>query len=97
MLGNVRSPLELSEEEWNKTMNTNLRGSWLVSKYVCIRMRDAHQGGSIINISSIAGLNRGQVPGAAAYATSKAGINSLTRVMAFVMQLMCKILLSNQF
>ncbi|KAF3442159.1 hypothetical protein FNV43_RR16075 [Rhamnella rubrinervis] len=79
--GNVKSPLELSEEEWNQTMNTNLRGSWLVSKYVCIQMRDAHQGGSIINISSIAGLNRGQLPGAAAYASSKAGLNSLTRVM----------------
>lgn len=83
MLGNVRSPLELSEEEWNQVMNTNLRGSWLVSKYVCIQMRDAQQGGSIINISSIAGLNRGQLPGAAAYASSKAGLNTLSRVSGF--------------
>lgn len=82
--------MELSEEEWNQTMNTNLRGSWLVSKYVCIQMRDANQGGSIINISSIAGLNRGQLPGGAAYASSKAGLNTLTKVMAFVRQLMCE-------
>ncbi|XP_062111921.1 uncharacterized protein LOC133823272 [Humulus lupulus] len=80
--GNVRSPLDLSEEEWNNVMKTNLTGTWLVSKYVCIRMRDGGRGGAVINISSIAGLSRGQLPGAAAYASSKAGLNSLTRVMA---------------
>lgn len=80
--GNVKSPLELSEEEWNHAVKTNLTGTWLVSKYVCIRMRDAERGGSIINISSIAGLDRGQLPGAVAYASSKAGLNSLTKVMA---------------
>ncbi|KAF8043678.1 hypothetical protein BT93_A1866 [Corymbia citriodora subsp. variegata] len=80
--GSVKSPLNLSEEEWNHIFKTNLTGSWLVSKYVCIRMRDAHQGGSIINISSIAGLNRGQLPGGIAYASSKAGLNTMTKVMA---------------
>ena len=79
-LGNVKSPLELSEEEWDSVFNTNLKGTWLVSKYVCIRMRDGGRGGSVINVSSIAGLSRGQLPGAAAYASSKAGLNSLTRV-----------------
>ncbi|OIT26625.1 3-oxoacyl-[acyl-carrier-protein] reductase 4, partial [Nicotiana attenuata] len=45
--------------EWNHTFNTNLRGAWLVSKYVCRRMPDAKQcGGSVINISSAAALNR---------------------------------------
>ncbi|KAI9121319.1 hypothetical protein K1719_008352 [Acacia pycnantha] len=80
--GNVKSPLELSEEEWNQVFRTNLTGCWLVSKSVCIRMRDAQIKGSIINISSIAGLNRGQLPGATAYATSKGGVNMLTKVMA---------------
>ncbi|KAB1222179.1 Glucose 1-dehydrogenase [Morella rubra] len=80
--GNVKSPLELSEEEWNRVFKTNLTGTWLVSKYVCIRMRDARQGGSIINISSIAGLDRGQLPGAVAYASSKAGLNTMSKVMA---------------
>lgn len=80
--GSVKSPLELSEEEWNHTFKTNLTGSWLVSKYVCIRMRDAHQGGSIVNISSIAGLNRGQLPGGVAYTSSKAALNTMTKVMA---------------
>ncbi|XP_050245238.1 uncharacterized protein LOC126693338 [Quercus robur] len=80
--GNVRSPLELSEEEWNQAFKTNLTGAWLVSKYICIRMRDAEQGGSIINISSIAGLDRGLLPGGVAYDSSKAGLNTLTKVMA---------------
>ncbi|KAK9987116.1 hypothetical protein SO802_032067 [Lithocarpus litseifolius] len=80
--GNVRSPLDLSEEEWNQVFKTNLTGTWLVSKYICMRMRDAERGGSIINISSIAGLDRGQLPGGVAYASSKAGLNTLTEAMA---------------
>ncbi|GJX57314.1 3-oxoacyl-[acyl-carrier-protein] reductase FabG-like protein [Tanacetum coccineum] len=80
--GSVHNPLDLSEEEWDSTMTTNLTGTWLVSKYVCIHMRDAKQGGSIINISSIAGLNRGQLPGGLAYAASKTGVVTLTKIMA---------------
>ncbi|MCD7463349.1 hypothetical protein HAX54_050377 [Datura stramonium] len=81
--GSVSSPLELSEEEWEHTFNTNLRGAWLVSKYVCRRMRDAKQGGgSVINISSVSGLNRVLVPGGLAYACSKMALDMLTRMMA---------------
>ncbi|KAK2433923.1 NAD(P)-binding Rossmann-fold superfamily protein [Trifolium repens] len=80
--GNVSSPLELSEEEWNRVFRTNITGTWLVSKYVCKLMCDAKRKGSIINISSIAGLERGQLPGATAYACSKAGVNMLSKVMA---------------
>ncbi|KHN24253.1 3-oxoacyl-[acyl-carrier-protein] reductase 1 [Glycine soja] len=80
--GSVKSPLKLSEEEWDHVFKTNLTGCWLVSKYVCKRMCDIQLKGSIINISSVSGLNRGQLPGAAAYASSKAGVNMLTKVMA---------------
>ncbi|KAI9161911.1 hypothetical protein LWI28_021957 [Acer negundo] len=80
--GTVKNPLDLSEEEWDHAIKTNLTGSWLVSKYVCMRMRDANQGGSVINVSSTAGLNRGQLPGGVAYASSKAGLNTMTKVMA---------------
>ncbi|KAL4377810.1 hypothetical protein GQ457_02G030550 [Hibiscus cannabinus] len=79
--GSVKDSLELLEEEWDQTMRTNLRGSWLVSKYVATHMRDANQGGSIINISSITGLNRPQAPGGLAYASSKAALNTLTKVV----------------
>ncbi|KAL1368118.1 hypothetical protein HN51_022242 [Arachis hypogaea] len=80
--GNVKPALELPEEEWNQVFKTNVTGTWLVSKYVCLRMRAAKINGSIINISSISGENRGQVPGGVAYASSKAGVNMLTKVMA---------------
>ncbi|PKI74391.1 uncharacterized protein LOC116202326 [Punica granatum] len=80
--GNVKSPLDLSEEEWDHTYNTNTKGAWLVSKYVCIRMRDSNRGGSVINISSTAGLNRGHLPGSIAYASSKAAVNTITKIMA---------------
>lgn len=80
--GNVYGALEWPEEEWKNMIATNLTGSWLVAKYVCTRMRDAKLKGSVINISSIAGLNRGQLPGALAYAVTKAGVNTMTKIMA---------------
>eukprot|EP00261_Vitis_vinifera_P035835 XP_019077078.1 PREDICTED: uncharacterized protein LOC100255068 [Vitis vinifera] len=43
--GTVKNSLELDEEEWGEGMKTNLNGTWLVSKHVCRRMRDGHQGG----------------------------------------------------
>ncbi|KAL2480787.1 NAD(P)-binding Rossmann-fold superfamily protein [Abeliophyllum distichum] len=80
--GRVHTPLDLSEEEWDDIMKTNLKGTWLVSKYVCMQMRDTKQGGSVINISSIAGLHRGQLPGGLAYASSKVAVNTMTKIMA---------------
>ncbi|CAF1851895.1 unnamed protein product [Brassica oleracea] len=55
--GNVKTSLDLTEDEWNTVFRTNLTGPWLVSKYVCSLMRDAKGGGSVINVSSIAGLH----------------------------------------
>ncbi|KAI3667196.1 hypothetical protein L6452_42245 [Arctium lappa] len=80
--GPVRNPLNLSEEDWDRTFRTNVTGSWLVSKYVGQQMLAFNQGGSIINISSTAGLNRGHLPGALAYASSKSSLNTMTKVMA---------------
>ncbi|KAG8367819.1 hypothetical protein BUALT_Bualt16G0112300 [Buddleja alternifolia] len=80
--GRVHTSLDLLEKEWNDTIGTNLTGTWLVSKYVCMRMCDTKQGGSIVNISSLAGLERPLPPGTLAYACSKVAINTLTKVMA---------------
>ncbi|KAK6127244.1 hypothetical protein DH2020_039007 [Rehmannia glutinosa] len=80
--GQVKSSLELSEEDWNQVVKTNLTGAWLVAKCIGGRMRDAGRGGSIINISSITGLNRVQFHGGVAYSSSKAGFDSMTKVMA---------------
>lgn len=81
----MKNSLELPEEEWDKVMRTNLKGSWLVSKYVCSHMRDTKRGGSVISISSISGIERGQLPGGLAYAASKAAINTMTKVMFLCM------------
>ncbi|KAL3637126.1 hypothetical protein CASFOL_019425 [Castilleja foliolosa] len=80
--GSVHSPLNLTEDEWNNTVRTNMRGTWLVSKFTCNLMREARRGGSVINISSIGGLNRVQYPGGFVYDASKIAINSMTKSMA---------------
>ncbi|XP_057768496.1 uncharacterized protein LOC130988626 [Salvia miltiorrhiza] len=74
--------IEMSEEEWENVVKTNFKGSWLLSKYVGARMRDSGRGGSIINISSVFGLNRTQYRGSLAYSSSKSGLDSMTKVMA---------------
>ncbi|KAK9069273.1 hypothetical protein SSX86_013389 [Deinandra increscens subsp. villosa] len=80
--GPVQSILDLSQEDWDNIFKTNLRGAWLVSKYVCLRMRDSNQGGSVINISSMAGLNRVYHFGMVAYNCSKAALDTMTRAMS---------------
>ncbi|GJR47409.1 glucose/ribitol dehydrogenase [Tanacetum coccineum] len=80
--GLPRNPLEYEEKDWNYMYRINLTGSWLVAKHVCLHMRNAKQGGSVINISSITGTNRVYLPGGIAYASSKAAVNTMTKVMA---------------
>ncbi|KAL2613308.1 hypothetical protein R1flu_025000 [Riccia fluitans] len=83
--GPVKSPLDWDENIWNGTMDTNLKGPWLMTKSVGRRMRAAKKPGSIINVTSTAGLERSLLPGALAYAVSKAGANHLTKVLALEM------------
>ena len=64
------------EEEYDRTIDTNLKGTFLCTKYSVPLMRK-RQGGSIINISSMLGLYA--IPGASSYCASKGGIISLTR------------------
>lgn len=71
--------LEHDEADWDKVMDTNLKGAWLVAREAARRMAAAG-GGNIINIASILGLRvAGTVP---AYCASKAGLIHLTRAMA---------------
>ena len=66
----MRISLDQQEDEWNAILNTNLRGTWLMSKAVAKCLVAAKRGGSIINISSIGGLKRCISPGAIAYDVS---------------------------
>jgi 3alpha(or 20beta)-hydroxysteroid dehydrogenase len=67
-------------DEWRNVIDTNLTGAFLGIRAAAPSMRKAG-GGSIVNISSIAGLHG--TPGLAAYGASKWGIRSLTRTAAF--------------
>lgn len=70
---------ELSEEEWDTMLDINLKGAWLVSKYVVPHMIE-QRGGVIINNSSIGGL-RG-MNRLSHYAASKFGLVGLTKSQA---------------
>ncbi|MGI9304925.1 MAG: SDR family NAD(P)-dependent oxidoreductase [Gammaproteobacteria bacterium] len=72
--------LEISQDEWDKVLDTNLRGAWLLAQEASRRMVDAQVGGSIINIASILGFRVAN--GLAAYAASKAALVQVTRTLA---------------
>ena len=62
----------LDEAQWDAVMNVNVKGTWQCCKAVVNPMREAG-GGSIINISSLAGCD---------YVASKAAVIGMTRTMA---------------
>jgi NAD(P)-dependent dehydrogenase (short-subunit alcohol dehydrogenase family) len=70
---------EVTNEVWDRTMNTNLRGYWLCAKYTIPHMI-AQGKGNIIFIASRTGM-RG-FTGIAAYSASKGGVFALMRSMA---------------
>lgn len=72
--------LDITAEDWDRVVDTNLRGVFLVAQAAARRMRQAKQGGSIINVASILGV---RVAGAvASYAASKAGVVQLSSALA---------------
>jgi 3-oxoacyl-[acyl-carrier protein] reductase len=72
--------IELSYEVWRKVIATNLDGTFLLSRAAARHMIAQGQGGSIVNISSIA--SKLAPINTAAYASSKAAVNALSRSMA---------------
>ena len=76
----VRKPLlELGEDEWDLTLDTNLKGYFLCSQAVG-RVMVAQKQGNIINIASEQGFRA--LGGRGAYPVSKAGVLMLTSVLA---------------
>ena len=76
----VGGVVEVSEEEWDRVMAINLKSCFFAMKHV-IPVMEKQGGGSIVNISSIAGIRYTGVPYATYYA-SKAAMNHLTRTTA---------------
>lgn len=71
--------VDQSVELWDRVIDTNLKGTYLCSKYAAPKMIEGGWG-RIVNISSIAGVHPN--PSRTAYGASKAGIIRLTEVMA---------------
>jgi len=71
--------LECTEDNWDRVIDINLKGTYLCCQAVG-RVMAGHKSGNIINMSSQVGLNPGT--GAGAYSISKAGIIMLTRQLA---------------
>jgi NAD(P)-dependent dehydrogenase (short-subunit alcohol dehydrogenase family) len=69
---------EISNNEWDEVLNTNLRSFFITCREAINRMP---AGGKIVNVSSIAGRNKSIVSGVH-YTASKAGIIGLTRQLA---------------
>ncbi len=74
------SLLDLKEEDFDRTIRTNLKGCFLCSQAAAKMMKELGNGGSIINIGS--GANKQPFPSLVDYCASKGGIENLTKVCA---------------
>lgn len=73
--------VDVTEAEWDRVIDTNLKGCFLCTQHAARLMRDQEpQGGRIINIGS--GCNRIGFPRLIAYTASKGGIETLTKASA---------------
>jgi NAD(P)-dependent dehydrogenase (short-subunit alcohol dehydrogenase family) len=72
--------LELTDDQWTRLVDTNLRGAWLCSQVLCRRVVAAERPASIINIGSIQASK--VLPGRTHYAPTKLGMEALTRNMS---------------
>jgi NAD(P)-dependent dehydrogenase (short-subunit alcohol dehydrogenase family) len=71
--------LEVTEEEWDLVVDTNLKGCFLCTQRAARYMKD-HGGGSIVNLGS--GCNKLAFPSLVAYTASKGGIEMFTKEAA---------------
>ena len=78
--GEIATPMETDTAVFDKVIDTNARGTLLVTKYASKTMVDAGKGGSIVNVSSQASLVG--LSGHISYASSKGAVDAMTRVSA---------------
>ena len=69
--------VEMTEDDWDKVLDVNLKGTFLCSQAA---VKEMTNGGKVVNISSIASLVG--FAGLSHYCASKGGVNGLTRAMA---------------
>src|SRR5215211_637618 len=71
--------LDVSESDWDRVINTNLKGTFLCTQFAAKHMKECG-GGAIVNIGS--GCNKLPFPNLIAYTASKGGVEMFTRVAA---------------
>ena len=72
--------LELTDDQWTRLVDVNLRGAWLCSQVFCRRVVREQRKASIVNIGSIQAAK--VLPGRTHYAPTKLGLEALTRNMS---------------
>lgn len=80
----TKGVLETSEDDWDRTIDINLKGAYLCSKAVAPIMI-GQEGGSIVNMSSNSGLYHPSAMRFTEYVVSKAGLNGLTKALALAL------------
>jgi 3-oxoacyl-[acyl-carrier protein] reductase len=75
-----RSLIDTTEEEWNNTIDINLKGTFLFIKEILPHMIKNKSGGVIVNVSS--GAGKSGFPNLSAYCSSKFGVIGLTESIA---------------
>jgi SDR family mycofactocin-dependent oxidoreductase len=71
---------EMSEDQWQTMVDVNLSGVWRTMKVAVPQMLSAGNGGSIVTVSSVAGIK--SLPGQAHYSAAKHGVVGLTKSAA---------------
>lgn len=80
----TKSVLETTEDDWDRTIDVNLKGAYLCSKEVApVMLRQ--EAGKIIMMSSNSGLYHPSAMRFTEYVTSKAGMNGLTKALALAL------------
>ena len=80
VLGAYKPIVELTADDFDLVVGTNLRGVWLLARAEIQAMIASGRRGSIVNTSSF--VAEAATPGTSAYAASKAGLNALARALA---------------
>jgi len=72
--------IELSSEDWNTVIETNLTGTWAITQQVAQHWVERKHPGVVVNIASILGI--GVSPAVMSYSVSKAGVIQMTKALA---------------
>ena len=78
--GNWAPITEQTEEDWDRTVDINLKGTWLCVKFEIRQMLKQGRAGAIVNNSSVAGFIGGR--GTTTYSATKHGVIGLTKAAA---------------